>query len=155
MITWWALDRTIPMIVFKTIVVIAVGQLVFELAFDPRFELRFELPSANAIALATALAIFIAGRRQRLHVWLNWRWLQFLSRISYSLYLIHFPVSHMLTTAGWAWCGNSPTAAQATAILLSSLAASLLAGYALYVLVEAPSVRWAARMKQRPNVGAP
>ena len=154
MITWWTLDRTISVAAFKTIVAIAVGQLVYELAFDPRFELQFELPSANAIALATALALYIAGRRDRLHVWLNWRWLQFVSRISYSLYLIHFPVIHLLTTAGWNWCGNAPTVAQAAIILLSSIAASLLAGYALHVLVEVPSVQWAANMKRRHEIVA-
>lgn len=149
MITWWTLDRTIPVVVFKTIVAIGAGQLVYELAYDPRFELQFELPSTNAIALATALAIFVAGRRQRLHVWLNWRWLQFVSRISYSLYLIHFSVTHMLVSAAWKWCGNSPTTIEATGILAASVVVSLVAGSVLYVLVEAPSVRWAAKLKSR------
>ena len=145
---WWTLDRTIPVRVFAAVVAIAAGQLVFELAFDPRFDFADELPSANCVALATALAIYFAGRTERLHLWLNWSWLQFVGRISYSLYLIHFPVSHVLILLGWKWCGNAPTTLQAAVIMASSFAVSLLAGYALYLLVEAPSVRWASKLKR-------
>jgi len=147
MLTWWTLDRTVPAIVFNTVVAIAVAQLVYELGFDPVFEWRLEWPSGNTVSLATALALFVAGRKERLHVWLNWRWLQFVGRISYSLYLVHFPVSHLVFSAGWRWFGQTPTSAQAAAIFLLSIVTSLVSAYALYVLAEAPSVRWAAKMK--------
>ena len=151
MVTWWTLDRKVPLWVFVSVVTIAVGHLVFELTLDTLFEWEFEIPSANAIAITTAIAIFIAGRRERLHVWLNWPWLQHLSRISYSLYLIHFPVCHLLTTAGWRACHGGPTPVQAVALFGASCAASLLAAHVLYVWVEAPSMTWAARMKRRPS----
>lgn len=148
MSVWWTLDRTIPVRLFAAVVAIAAGQLVYEVAFDPQFDVATGLPSANCVALATALAIYFAGRSERLHLWLNWRWLQFVGRISYSLYLIHFSVTHVLTNLGWKWCGNAPTTLQAAVIMAASLATSVLAGYLLYVLVEAPSVRWAARLKR-------
>ena len=148
MLTWWTLERIVPLSVFLSFVAIAIGHLVFELTLDPSFEWEFEIPSASAVALATALAIFTAGRWQRLHVWLNWPWLQYLSRISYSLYLIHFPVCHLLTTAGWRWYHGAPTPAQAVVIFGASLSASLLAAHVLYVWVEAPSMTWTARMKR-------
>lgn len=138
MVTWWTLDRTLPRASYAAIVAIAAVELTFDV------EWRYE----NAVALATALSIFAVGCRLQLHVWLNWWWLQYLGRISYSLYLIHFPVCHLLTTAGWKWCGDSPTAMQASAILLASLIASLLAAHTLYEFVEAPSARWAARLKR-------
>ncbi len=148
MLTWWTLERTVPLWVFLSFVAIATGHLLFELTLDPLFQWEFEIPSASALALATAVAIFLCGRWQRLHVWLNWPWLQYLSRISYSLYLIHFPVCHLLTTAGWRWYHGAPTPVQAVAIFGASLATSLLAAHVLYLWVEAPSMKWAARMKR-------
>ena len=143
MITWWTLDKAISPTVFAIFVIIAVGELAFDLQSRDEDSVAYE----NTVALATALAIFTAGRCDRLYVWLNWPWLQYLGRISYSLYLIHFPVCHLLTAAGWKLFGNSPTSIQASAILLASLVASLIAGHVLYVFVEAPSARWAAKTK--------
>ena len=151
MVTWWTLDRTVPRWVFVSVVAIGAAHLVFELTLDPEFLWEFEIPSTNAIALVTAVAIFIAGSWDRLHLWLNWPWLQYLSRISYSLYLIHFPVCHLLTVLGWRWCGSAPTPVQATTIFGASLVASLLAAHVLYVCVERPSMAWSARLKLRSN----
>jgi len=138
MVTWWTLDKVLSPACYAAIVAVAI----VELFFDPDW--RYE----NALALTTAVAIYIAGKTDRLYVWLNWPWLQYLGKISYSLYLIHFPVCHLLTTAGWKWCDDSPTSAEAIAILLTSLVASLFAGHMLYVLVEAPSARWASQTKR-------
>ncbi len=138
MCTWWTLDRTVPRLVLLSLVVIAI----VELYLDP--EWRYE----NSMALLTALVIYVAGRMNALHVWLNWGPLQYLGRISYSLYLIHFPVCHLIVSAGWKACGNSPTQFQSQMIHLVAIAASLVAGHLLYILVEAPSARWAARLKR-------
>ena len=162
MITWWTLDRTVPVPAYAVIVSIALLDLIFDAKC--RHEILTSLTNTswgtpmeieieswryeNSVVLATALAIFLAGRRQSLHSWLNWRWLQYLGRISYSLYLIHFSVCHIVTTAGWKYFGNSPTSVQAAIILFFSLIASLLAAHILYVFVEAPSVSWAAKMKR-------
>lgn len=137
LVTWWALDKTVPAWAF----IVTVATVVVSLALRWKVE--------NAIALSMTLAIFTAGKLGKLQVWLNWRWLQYLGRISYSLYLIHYPVSHCLTWAGWRWFDNSPTPAQATLILSACLVASLIAGHLLYIAVEAPSVRLTAWMKSR------
>ena len=138
MATWWTLDGTLTRGRYWGIVTIAIVNLCYD--GDWRYE--------NSMALATSLAIYFAGRRDALHRWLNWNWLQYLGRISYSLYLIHFSVCHLLTTAGWKYFGNTPTSVQASLVLLLSLAASIVAAHGLYVLVEAPSAGWAAKMKQ-------
>ena len=138
MVTWWTLDRTLPAYFFPAIVVLAAVELVFDA------EWRYE----NGVALATSIAIFIAGRRNQLHRWLNWPWLQYFGRISYSLYLIHFPVCHLLMSAGWKFCANTPTPVQASAILLTSFFASLCAAHLLYEFVEAPSARWSGKLKK-------
>ena len=138
MVTWWTLDRTLPVSCYAAIAVIAAVELVFDV----------EWRNENAVTLATSLAIFIAGRRNRLHQWLNWPWLQYLGRISYSLYLIHFPVCHLLTSAGWKWYSKTPTAIQAGTLLVASLFASLCAAHVLYVYVEAPSARLSGKLKR-------
>ncbi len=137
MMTWWVLDGTVPTFVLVATIALIAVYLVLHWKLE------------NALALMASLTIFTAGRCGHLHDWLNWRWLQYLGRISYSLYLIHYPVSHCLTWAGWSWCDNSPTPVQATFILAACLPASLLAAHVLYVGIEAPSVRWTSRMKAR------
>lgn len=138
MMTWWTLDKTVTTAVYQAVVAIALINLVYDA------EWRYE----NTVALSTALAIFTAEKTNNLHIWLNWPWLQHAGKISYSLYLIHFPVCHLLTTIGWKWCADNPTSMEAGVILLVSFIASLFAGHALYVCVEAPSARWAAKTKQ-------
>jgi peptidoglycan/LPS O-acetylase OafA/YrhL len=138
MVTWWTLDKTIPEEVYAMVIAVGLAELINS---------EWRIP--NAVALTTSLAIFTAGKLGRFPSWLNWRWLQYLGRISYSLYLIHFPVCHLLTGVGWKWCNDSPTPFQADVILLVSLLASVGAAHVLYMLVEAPSNRWSALMKQK------
>lgn len=137
MATWWTLDHMISPRVFQVILIVVAGHLVFDWKAE------------SALALVATLSIYLAGRTNHFHDWLNWRWLQYLGRISYSLYLIHYPVGHFVMWLGWHWCEHSPTPAQATLILLACFVASLVAGHLLYVCVEVPSGRWSARLKIR------
>ncbi|MBC7819946.1 MAG: acyltransferase [Planctomycetaceae bacterium] len=141
MVTWWTLDRTVSPLVFVASIAVVAGHLAFQWKLE------------NALALTAALSIFVAGRTGHFHDWLNWRWLQYLGRISYSLYLIHYPVSHCLTWVGWRWCDNSPTPVQSSLILLACLVASIAAGHLLYVSVEVPAGRWSAWLKARRPAG--
>lgn len=137
MVTWWALDRTVPSWVFAATVAMVVGHLAVQWKAE------------NALALSAAFAIYVAGRTNHFHDWLNWRWLQYLGRISYSLYLIHYPVGHIVMWLGWHWYDLTPTPAQATLILFACFVASLIAGHWLYACVEVPSGRWSAWLKNR------
>ncbi|MBI5760304.1 MAG: acyltransferase [Planctomycetales bacterium] len=141
MVTWWALERTVPLLVFLGTIAVVAGQMVFDRSLtSPEIVARF-------VTLATAVSMFIAGRTNHFHDWLNWRWLQYVGRISYSLYLVHYPVGHVVTWLGWLACDNLPTPIQSAVILSMSLVGSIAAGHLLYVAVEVPSVRWAARLK--------
>lgn len=145
MLVWWTLDRTVPKWAFAAVVAIAGIELIFDA------EWRYE----NSVALTTALVIFTGGYLQRLDVWLNWWPLQYLGRISYSLYLIHFPICHVISAIGWKWYADSPTPVQARLILFSALVVSMLAAQLMYVLVEAPSARWAAMLKRYETAPTP
>jgi peptidoglycan/LPS O-acetylase OafA/YrhL len=146
MVTWWALDRTVPLLVFLGTIAVVAGQVIFDHSLTKPDII------ARVVALTTILAVFAAGRTGHLHDWLNFRWLQYLGRISYSLYLVHYPVSHLVNWLGWLACDNSPTPIEATAILIASLAASIGAGDLLYLAVEVPSNRWSARLKSQSKL---
>ena len=135
MVTWWALDDRIP----RGWSWATVGIWLARLCWDWKPEV--------VCALVASLAIFTAGRWGHLHDWLNVRWLQYLGKISYSLYLIHYAVSHVVTNVGWGLLGGLPSPLQASACLAIALASSLVTAHLLYVWVEAPSAQWAARLK--------
>ena len=135
MVTWWALDGRIPRCWYCVTAGVWLGRVVC--VWKPEI----------MCALIASLAIFTAGRNGHLHDWLNFRWLQYLGKISYSLYLIHYAVSHVVTHVGWSLLGGSPTPPQAAACLAVALASSIAAAHVLYVCVEVPSTRWSARLK--------
>jgi peptidoglycan/LPS O-acetylase OafA/YrhL len=96
------------------------------------------------VALVTGIAIYIVGRRRHLGDWLNFSWLQYLGRISYSLYLIHYPVACIITAIGYELTGTSP---MASALWLAvALAVSIVAAGLLYRAVESPSLELSRRV---------
>lgn len=147
---WWALDRRIPAALFWVYVAAFAGRILLQ---SSRAGWSDDLTVGLMAAIVAGVATYIAGRQGRLGSWLNVGVLQYLGRISYSLYLIHFPMSHVITTLGSQVSGNSPSPAVATMWLVLALVASLAAAHIMYILVEAPSVRFAARFK-RPAPGS-
>lgn len=115
---------------------------VYFLLFGIQLYLDFSLEVATA--LTAGIVIYVAGRLQRLNVWLAQPVLQYLGKISYSLFLIHYPVSWMVETIGTAWTGISP--GLALFWLLASLIASVGAAHLLYTWVERPGLEWARRL---------
>jgi peptidoglycan/LPS O-acetylase OafA/YrhL len=72
--------------------------------------------------------------------WLQHDWLLRLGQVSYSVFLIHFPVC-LLVNAAVTHFWPAQLAANAIGILLA-FALSLLAGDALYRYMESPGARW-------------
>lgn len=90
-------------------------------------------------ALSTAVLIYGAGRAGKLATWLSARWVQYLGRISYSLYLVHIPVGISAANFLWSWTDLSPVMASAcasAAIFLSIAGAAIIHRY-----FEAVSIR--------------
>jgi peptidoglycan/LPS O-acetylase OafA/YrhL len=148
---WWALDGRIPSTLFWVYVVAFVGRIVMQVG---RAGWSDDLTVGLVAALVTGVSTYIAGRQGRLGTWLDIGVLQYLGRISYSLYLIHFPMSHVVTTLGSQVSGTAPSPAVATLWLVLALAASLAAAHVMYLFVEAPSVRIAARFKRPSTSGS-
>ena len=102
-----------------------------------------------AVGLVTVFALYGVGRAGRLTRWLGGPVMTYLGRTSYSLYLIHLPVILVILPAGYKITGEDPRAA--VLWLLLAAAASFGAAHLLYLLVEAPSMRLAARWKSGPR----
>jgi peptidoglycan/LPS O-acetylase OafA/YrhL len=88
---------------------------------------------------ATALTIHIVARVNLIGTILNWRWIQFLGMISYSLYLLHNPITGATFRVGFILTGRSIVT---EAIWWGvSICACIAAATALYYAVEKPSIR--------------
>jgi peptidoglycan/LPS O-acetylase OafA/YrhL len=79
--------------------------------------------------------------------------LQFLGRISYSLYLIHVPIGWAaIAVVGRIYQHESELFAVSVGVF--GVAVSIVAAYLLYILVEAPSVKLSRRVGDRCSAGA-
>jgi peptidoglycan/LPS O-acetylase OafA/YrhL len=140
-LAWWAIEGRVPRIVFWSYLAAMAGGVVHRCNIGLDYKKSLEL----IVAATAATVIYLGGRRGHLGDWLTWRPLQFLGRISYSLFLIHYPVSWMVVSAGCSLTPDSPKAA----VLWMALAvvASVGAAQLFYVCVEAPSLRLVKRLK--------
>jgi peptidoglycan/LPS O-acetylase OafA/YrhL len=97
-------------------------------------------------ALVTGVLMWIAGEKDRMQTWLHQRPLQFLGKISYSLYITHSPVIGAVYYAGTRAFGAS----ERTELMLigPEVVASLVVGTAAWWLVERPAVRWSKNLRR-------
>lgn len=132
-LTFWTLDRRVPRIAWWI-----TTSLVLFLAWYQK--------SAEPLAVAVmAATIYSVGRLGRLHIWLNWRWIQRLGRISYSLYLVHF-IGSTVCKLGAHRTGQSEGFAIAWFCLATAI--SFAAAEAMYIFIEQPSIRLTRRFKK-------
>ena len=138
-LTWWTLEGRTPKWLFWAY----IGAFLVRMGWD--FEPKL------LVGLSTGLAIYAAGRLGRLGDWLNVPSLQNLGRVSYSLYLVHYPISWIITTLGFLLTGSSPVLALGWLVL--SVVVSIKVAGVMHEAVELPAIRLAQRFKewdQRP-----
>jgi len=97
--------------------------------------------------LVTVLSLYTVGRMGHLSDWLRGRLLQYLGRISYSLYLIHLPVLSLIMRGGYKLTHANPWAALGW--FMAAAGCSVAAAHLLYIAVERPAMRFAAGLKKR------
>lgn len=97
------------------------------------------------MGLAVMLTLYLVGNAGHLSHWLGSKSLQFLGKISYSLYLVHVIVLSLVIRIGYKLTGDNPVAA--IVWLFIAGAASILVGYIFHLAVEKPSMRLASRLK--------
>jgi peptidoglycan/LPS O-acetylase OafA/YrhL len=100
---------------------------------------------ARVSALASAYLIVVASAAGGLPRWLRLSPIQYLGRISYSLYLIHQLVGLRFVQWAGAWQPSSP--AWGLLCLVIGVGLTLLAADAMHRCVERPSIYWAKRLK--------
>ena len=124
---WWAGDRRRPAGWIALITVVGLAALAFD------FRTRI------ALALAVALLLATSRRTGLLERWPDWPSLAFLGRVSYALFLIHFPLvllaNAVFVRFGWI------TPAAAVFGILATWAASIAVAAAFHRLVEEPAGR--------------
>lgn len=136
----WTLHGQLPRWTFLAYAGLVAGRIV-------EATLTTGIPSDLCVALATAAFLFALGQQGRLRTGMKWRPLQYLGSRSYSLYLVHYPVSHLIQAA---WAEFAPaTPFHALAAYSVSLGVSLLVTELFYRGIEQPSVRWANWFKER------
>ena len=127
-------------------------------AFSPRYHPAISATMAAMLTgLFTIALIYLAAWRGQIARWGDYPALQYLGRISYSLYLIHLPVLLIVMNLGYKITRNNGAAALIWAVIAG--VASVGAAHLLYLWVEKPSIRWAsqvaARARQTPGQVAP
>jgi peptidoglycan/LPS O-acetylase OafA/YrhL len=96
------------------------------------------------VNVATGVSLWFAASRSTMESWLNWRWVQGLGLISYSLYLLHNPITGATFFVWYALVGRSPFT-QVTGFGIVILAC--IAGAAVYWwLAERMSLQLARRV---------
>lgn len=159
---WWTLEGRMPRAVFWSYVALLVlgggyqVQIASQaLASSPPGEVEADWlysPSAPQVhviefstAILTGVSIYLMGRFGVLTRWFALRPLQYLGAISYSLFLIHYPVSWCVTAIGYRLTGDRPW--PALGWLALALTSSIGAAHLLHRYVEAPTLRLASRLK--------
>jgi peptidoglycan/LPS O-acetylase OafA/YrhL len=106
-------------------------------------------PSAHgAVGLATGVSLYVVGGVGRLDRWLGQGALQYLGRISYSLYLIHTVVGgpFVYYFRGRLF-GTEPSPPAALGLFVAGCVVSVVGAHLMYRFVEKPSIEFAKRLK--------
>jgi peptidoglycan/LPS O-acetylase OafA/YrhL len=129
----WTLEGRMPKLAFWAL----VAAILVRQRISPTLDMT--------VALLVGVSIYLVIRSGRSERWLRYRWLRRLGTISYSLYLIHYPISWIITTLGYELTGDAPIPAVGWLVL--SLAASIGVASALHMAIEAPAMRFSRRLK--------
>ena len=128
MLAWWASDPARKPGAMAALMAMAAVPVLLALAIDYR--------SRIALALLVACALFLFGRARTPSQGRAWRIINALGRISYAVFLVHFPVSLLVNALFTSYVPLEPEW-QALGMLTAWIA-SLAAGAAFYRWVEVP-----------------
>jgi peptidoglycan/LPS O-acetylase OafA/YrhL len=99
----------------------------------------------SIVSVIVAILLLQAGQANCMEVWLKWRWLQFLGKISYSLYLTHTPIYGLLFFLGIRQLKDNAL----SEVFCLLLGIFVCVGFAalMWQLVEKPSVHLSQKVK--------
>lgn len=123
-------------------VVALLAVLSITLSFSPN---SYRLATSVA-TVVTAGALMAAGHLKTMSLWLSGALLQFLGRISYSLYLVHGTVGWRFIALCRELMGGSLGPVMALLVFLGGVCISITAAWIMYRLLEVPSIAIARRV---------
>ena len=97
------------------------------------------------IVAITASLLLFAGLKNKMHAWLNWAFLQWLGLVSYSLYLLHNPITGASANIARKIISNGIYADILSMVI--AIFACLIAAYLSFLIVERPSIKWSHLIK--------
>jgi len=138
---YWSLSKRISHWVFPTYL---VSYALYLIAFTC-LGLFAELGPAMIAGLVAILAIYFAGSKDHLTDWWNHPILQYLGRISYSLYLVHLVIIDIFLRLAFKLTGEN----EKMALVWIVFGLTVVIGFAhlLFIAIELPSMRLASRLK--------
>lgn len=97
------------------------------------------------VSIVTAIGLCLAFRTGYIYRGLDWRWVQFLGTVSYSLYLIHNPIVGAVSYVSARLIGSD------FVTLVLSVAASVAGAAVFWYLLERPSLALAHRIRMKKS----
>jgi peptidoglycan/LPS O-acetylase OafA/YrhL len=139
-LVYWTVNRIVSPVWLAVLAASAMVAVMID--FRPRL----------LVALTVAGVITIAHHMRLSERWRPAPWLSFLGRISYSLFLVHFPVCILINAIVFRYFHADPTANAAG--LLVAWIASIGAGWVLYETVERRTERFTSAYRSRRRTAA-
>ncbi len=99
----------------------------------------------NLTAVGTIALILVASPLGGIEGWLDFWLFRFLGRISYPLYLVHWPIGNRVLNLLAKYQGGSTSFG--VAVFLGAIGMSVAAAVALHYLVEAPAMKFGRRFR--------
>jgi peptidoglycan/LPS O-acetylase OafA/YrhL len=108
-------------------------------------------PLQTTVGVVTAVAVLALGQLGRLRDTWNWRWIQYLARISYSLYLVHPLVGHRILELLLRHTppGEVPSPLWSVIGFVTATGASFLAAHLMNLWLERPAQALSRRVRLR------
>jgi peptidoglycan/LPS O-acetylase OafA/YrhL len=146
---YWALRGRLHSSVFWAFIGANIAAMVWHHHNPAHAQVVFDSELTCVLISST---LFLVGNAGHLTDWLGDPVLGYLGRISYSLYLVHFPILTLVMQVGYKVTGKNPWAGLAW--LLVALACSIAGGHIVHTLIEGPSMRLASKLKPGRNTPA-
>lgn len=127
-VTFWTLDHRLPRACWWLMALTILTNAIVRQSID------------CTMVLATGSVIYLAGRTGQMRRWLNFGWLQYLGRISYSLYLTHFLGANLAKVLSRI---SGPGPAISLVWFAVSITFSILIAHLMYRWIELPTMRLA------------
>lgn len=140
-IVWWVIEGSLPRWLGHVAILspLVIGAAKFQ--------------GASLVVAGTAGVILVASDRHGLYRWLDMKIVQFIGKISYSIYLVHVPIAGVMVGIQTRLSFKS----QLVSFILLLLLILTTIGFAFIFnrIVEAPSLLLSRRLKVRDEGGGP